>query len=1609
MFSLKTISTLLMAACLTGTSLLLHAQEENDGVRATYTPQIERDRVKRYQREDSFYQLQTGDIGTGTLRVELKESTVDGGERVHVAGDFTLNVQAVDSCDPATVTPLTPASGETLYNLLPQTENVVSSALFEGAFITSEGSESPLHSFTLLADAALSFTSNTSDNIPAVAIYRDDGSLADDDLEALVFNFSEATNLIAGDYLIAYIGTDDTSVWVNGSTVEYICYPCDSGSTNYSFNAVASAPVFQLDTGGSLLTSLPPQLRPLTFKVSAPSGVSAVSVAIAAYQANLTTSDGVIYTLDPNSSEGLDFYQQALFATPAATALDITTHTECGSTNTETIALTIALDPIPQPTINYSGALPLALNYGEQTHVAASLSDAGRNLSQVMAVLYHVGYIPSGDDLTVDHYQSAIVAELGQVTLIDLLDQAAARPLHQDSLLYQLPLSVRAPNVAQGNYELRLLAFDTLGQASASDPLATLISPPTIPPFLDVHLPDYRIPAGETFVLDIDTEHLGPLDRLEVQVSGVVVDTAINTDDLAGALSYAVQKNVRVLADAREGDLIAVNVTAIGLSGKMTSFIGQVEVGGWGERTVVIDSSSEVTVTDNSMRYADLIIDNQSLIHRDAAIRFNHITLQNGAILQAGEQSLDADGNRVNQPLTQLSLNGHLAIDSSSLLRVAAFDSLNQASNGGGAHGGDAANDNTHAYGNITVPIYPGGSGASTISGNGNVRASGGGALEILAQAITVNGQISANGDDAFSLSSSLGSHAGAGGALLIRTGQLNGSGEIHANGGNGIGSALNTRQSGAGGRVAIYYQQYGDGSVALQEGMTLQAYSGSAQAVSFVAGVGTLYLKHTAQDYGDLILQPQNGYIGTATSHLPSVGRHLIDSVESLGNDQYRIVVSTNPWLSQDNNLWQAGLQGLKVSLDASDRDSALYDIISNAPSSFIVSSADALNTATLSGNTLTGVLRMDHIIIGDGVRLVSDDVLYGSAFSINDTDALNGVAQVRSNQVFDLGDYNGSDAAVYVGDVNARSMLLTAASTRIFGELNNSGALQLENDADLVVGGSLSAQSLQLNQQAQLMIDGLLSVTNHVTLDGTTQLTVAADFTASSLSLRDTASLIVQGHSLLRSDLSLVGDVQYDTGSAIFEGVTHLDNNAALTITVNGEMSGMLEMTAASLSVGAQLTVHDEARISEASTLTANDVELLNDKNFLVSGSFIDIANVLDVSGAISAAGAASLNVNRANARVVQLDGSIARVTLASTYVESIEALVAISSDIRPYTNPQNEKHPLIHLLSQTSSVLIGSDATVDFSDVALATLHADLFPLCASSATIAMGSHAGVATNTSVDDCVYGRYDVANLPGSQIGSAGGGGVVLITSPTANIQGQINVNGGDAAATAGGSVVIDATVFSGNGIITANGGNDNSSAGGGGRILASFDNGSGYRGQLSAFGGVSSSNVAGAGTILLVDKDDTTQQLIIDNNQHTAAVSSTPVRAVGQHTITAVNALSSNTWQLTVGSASWPASNATHNQGLVGRFVSVNAADIDAPLYRIVSNTASTLTVESLQDLSSSVGQTLIGQHNFSRLTVTGGAYADFENDRVVVDDVDNSDIDIARINASSDSVLE
>jgi len=84
--------------------------------------------------------------------------------------------------------------------------------------------------------------------------------------------------------------------------------------------------------------------------------------------------------------------------------------------------------------------------------------------------------------------------------------------------------------------------------------------------------------------------------------------------------------------------------------------------------------------------------------------------------------------------------------------------------------------------------------------------------------------------------------------------------------------------------------------------------------------------------------------------------------------------------------------------------------------------------------------------------------------------------------------------------------------------------------------------------------------------------------------------------------------------------------------------------------------------------------------------------------------------------------------------------------------------------------------------------------------------------------------------------------------------------------------------------------------------------------------------------------------------------------------------------------------------NGGLVGLFVDFNADDLDtSSLYQIVSNTANTLIVETADDLSLTVtiGDNLVGVHQFTTLNILGGASVDFGDDRLLISDLTNSQV--------------
>jgi hypothetical protein len=132
---------------------------------------------------------------------------------------------------------------------------------------------------------------------------------------------------------------------------------------------------------------------------------------------------------------------------------------------------------------------------------------------------------------------------------------------------------------------------------------------------------------------------------------------------------------------------------------------------------------------------------------------------------------------------------------------------------GGSGRGGfDAAGAGYGAPGgtqNETVPGQPYGSASTPTdlgSGGGGAGGaepggSGGGAIRlIVAQALTLDGLISANGDPGAGFSG-----AGSGGSLYVTAGILTGAGKFTANGGSRTGM-VNSGGAGGGGRIAVYF-----------------------------------------------------------------------------------------------------------------------------------------------------------------------------------------------------------------------------------------------------------------------------------------------------------------------------------------------------------------------------------------------------------------------------------------------------------------------------------------------------------------------------------------------------------------------------------------------------------------------------------------------------------------------------------------------------------------------------------------------------------------------------------------------------------------------------------
>jgi Bacterial Ig domain/Bacterial Ig-like domain (group 2) len=192
----------------------------------------------------------------------------------------------------------------------------------------------------------------------------------------------------------------------------------------------------------------------------------------------------------------------------------------------------------------------------------------------------------------------------------------------------------------------------------------------------------------------------------------------------------------------------------------------------------------------------------------------------------------------------------------------------------GGSHGGLGAVHESGVpcgtYGNPTDPAALGSGGSD---GSSNVPGGdGGGWVRIVADSMSVDGEIAANGSDG----GNNGAGSGSGGTINITTGSLSGTGFIRANG-------AAHEVGGGGGRVAVRY------TTLTLDSSHVEAFGGRGSWAW--AGNGTIYLKGPGQSHGNLVVDGSGG--ATPTNTTPLLPGYTYDNIILRNNAQ---VVAGDP-----------------------------------------------------------------------------------------------------------------------------------------------------------------------------------------------------------------------------------------------------------------------------------------------------------------------------------------------------------------------------------------------------------------------------------------------------------------------------------------------------------------------------------------------------------------------------------------------------------------------------------------------------------------------------------------------------------------------------------------
>ncbi|MEO6728802.1 MAG: LamG-like jellyroll fold domain-containing protein [Candidatus Dojkabacteria bacterium] len=458
----------------------------------------------------------------------------------------------------------------------------------------------------------------------------------------------------------------------------------------------------------------------------------------------------------------------------------------------------------------------------------------------------------------------------------------------------------------------------------------------------------------------------------------------------SGNLEILGDDSILTITDGNDltGDATKPNLNIYGtLVGPSVLNVEGVSLSIYGEITLGSDNSMSSITIGNTLE-SSLLLSANTWAHTNGDYTFGEINVGfKGVVNLKSYDNGDSDWtndygvNLIADNLT-IDLGGRVSAD------IQGYAVNRGPGTGNGAGYGGYGGYGSAPYGSVYVPA---------LLGSGGTSQSGGGAIKL-----TISGLISLNGTISSDGGNGIGCHNGgsSGGSVWIDTQNINGTGTITSNGGSGVCAGAGA----SGGRIAIYYDQNGDGlgggnPFDFTSSSHVQAFGGVGDwsGETLRGGAGTIYIEQNAVDG----VQEGSLYIDNNTHSNSSAG------------------LTVGIYTFKEIKLTRAGnltILGNSSVLNIADSNSITGD--STKPNLTIEGTVNTPNTLNISGLTLSikGEFNLGEdnntssIVVGG--TYAGGLTLYANTWA-NSTGVYNfGDVNVLANGTITLPGYNNGDS---------------------------------------------------------------------------------------------------------------------------------------------------------------------------------------------------------------------------------------------------------------------------------------------------------------------------------------------------------------------------------------------------------------------------------------------------------------------------------------------------------------------------------------------------------------------------------------------------------------------